>query len=243
MRERRWFMKKHKTAFFIVASMSVVAPSFLSGVALAQVVQSTLKTLYVSADYAMTTHKSKLVESNDTGSSVRYDLGFNIGAAKQIGLRLQSESSAIAFALNDSSTSFLFRDTKLTYRYGYFYLGAVSAYGEAAASGAGGTEMFSGRGTGFGYAAGFYLPVGRSVLQVDLTSASIASFLNKDESVEVSLGSRLDIDISGHIPLSKKHVLLDLGYRQRSLPISYAGTSYTDTIQNTYIGVTFGDDI
>lgn len=210
----------------------------------AQAVEAALKTLYVSADYAMTTHKSKLVESNDTGSTLRYSLGFNIGAAKQIGVRLQTESSGISFQLNDAATTLLFRDTKLTYRFGYFYLGAVSSYGEAAATGGDGEEMFSGRGTGFGYAAGIYMPVsGRSVLQVDVTSASISSFLNKDESVEVALGSRLDLDISGHIPITKKHVVLDLGYRQRTIPISYSGTSYTDTIQNTYIGFTFGDEI
>ncbi len=212
--------------------------------ALAQDVESGLKTIYLNSDYALTTHKSKLVESNDTGSSLRYSLGFNVGDQKELGVVLQTESSAIKFLLNETSTSLLFRDTRITYRLGYFYFGAVSGYAEAEAVAADGTDMFSGRGTGYGYIAGAYLPVGgRSLLQIDIASVSTSSFLNKDETVTVSLGSRLDIDISGHIPISKKYMTLDLGYRQRSLPIVYNSTSYTESMQKTYIGFTLGNEI
>lgn len=212
--------------------------------ALAQDVQANLKTVYVSADYAMTTHKSGLVLSNDTGSTTRYSLGFNVGDTKQLGVALQTETSAINFALNETSTAMLYRDTRFTYRMGYFYLGVVSAYAEASAAAADGTDIFSGQGAGTGYIAGFYVPVGgRSLLQVDFTSAAIASFLNKDEAVTVAMGSRTDIDITGHLPISKRSVGLDLGYRQRTQPITVADVTTTETIMNTYIGISFGGEM
>jgi len=219
----------------------ILVPTFSAS---AQDVDAGLKTIYLNADYALTTHKSKLVESNDTGTSLRYSLGFNVGDQKELGVVLQAESSAIKFLLNDTSTSLLFRDTRITYRLGYFYFGAVSGYAEAGAVAADGTDMFSGRGTGFGYIAGAYLPVGgRSLLQIDVASVSTSSFLNKDEAVTVALGSRLDIDISGHIPISKKIMTLDIGYRQRTLPIVYNSVSYAETMQKTYIGFTVGNEI
>ncbi len=231
--------------FLITHGVIVFGMIFIPSLpALAQDVEAGLKTIYLSSDYALTTHKSKLLGSNDTGTSLRYALGFNVGDRKELGVVLQTESSAIAFKLNETSTKLLFRDTRITYRLGYFYLGAVSAYAEAAAVAADGTDMFSGRGTGSGYTAGAFIPLGgRSLLQIDVTSATVSSFLNKDEAVTVSLGSRLDIDISGHIPISKKILTLDLGYRQRTLPIVYNSTSYSETMQKTYIGFTVGNEI
>lgn len=237
-------MKKFSLAplgYFGFFLAMILIPAFHAS---AQDVEAGLKTIYLNSDYALTTHKSKLVGSNDTGSSLRYRLGFNVGDQKELGVVLQTESSAIKFLLNDTSTSLLFRDTRITYRLGYFYFGAVSGYAEAGAVAADGTDMFSGRGTGYGYIAGAFLPVGgRSLLQIDVASVGTSSFLNKDESVTVSLGSRLDIDISGHIPISKKFMTLDLGYRQRSLPIVYNNTSYTEAMQKTYIGFTVGNEI
>ena len=167
-----------------------------------------------------------------------------MGDQKQLGVVLLTESSAINFLLNETSTTLLFRDTRITYRFGYFYVGVVSAYAEAAAVAADGTDMFSGRGTGYGYAAGAYIPVGgKSLLQIDITSASVSSFLNKDEDVTVAIGSRMDIDISGHIPISKRYFTLDLGYRQRTLPITYNSVSYSESMQKTYIGFTMGNEI
>jgi hypothetical protein len=224
------------------AGLIAVSSAFTTN-AFAQGLEASLKTLHVDVDYALTTHKSELVESNDTGSSLRYAVGFNVGAQKQLGIVLQTESSAIDFLLNETAMSLLYRDTRITYRLGYFYIGAVSAYAEAAATGTDGEEMFSGRGSGFGYTAGVLYPVGKSLLQVDVTSAAISDFLNKDEDVTVSLGSRTDIDISGHIPISRKYMTLDLGYRQRSQPITYQDTSYTDTMQKTYIGFSFGTNM
>ncbi|MEY4631548.1 MAG: hypothetical protein RIQ81_1668 [Pseudomonadota bacterium] len=215
----------------------------MASTAFGQGVESGLKTIYFNSDYALTTHKSELVESNDTGSSLRYAVGFNVGTQKELGIVLQTESSAISFLLNDTAVSLLYRDTRITYRLGYFYLGAVSAYAEASATGADGTEMFSGRGTGFGYTAGFFYPVGKSLIQVDATSAAISDFLNKDEAVTVAMGSRMDIDISGHIPVSRRYFTLDLGYRQRTQPLTYQSTAYTETMQKTYIGFSMGTDM
>ncbi len=227
-------------ASLVVAGIFFLAPAEL----LAQEIEAGLKTIYLSTDYALTTHKSELVESNDTGSSIRYGLGFNVGDQKQLGVVLLTESSAINFLLNETATTLLFRDTRITYRFGYFYVGVVSAYAEAAAVAADGTDMFSGRGTGYGYAAGVYIPVGgKSLLQIDITSASVSSFLNKDEDVTVAIGSRMDIDISGHIPISKRYFTLDLGYRQRTLPITYNSVSYSESMQKTYIGFTMGNEI
>ena len=227
-------------ASLVVMGIFFLAPAEL----LAQEIEAGLKTIYFSTDYALTTHKSELVESNDTGSSIRYGLGFNVGDQKQLGVVLLTESSAINFLLNETATTLLFRDTRITYRFGYFYVGVVSAYAEAAAVAADGTDMFSGRGTGYGYAAGAYIPVGgKSLLQIDITSASVSSFLNKDEDVTVAIGSRMDIDISGHIPISKRYFTLDLGYRQRTLPITYNSVSYSESMQKTYIGFTMGNEI
>lgn len=217
---------------------------FPETLALAQDVEANLKTVYVSADYAMTTHKSGLVESNDTGSTTRYSLGFNVGDRKQLNVALQTETSAISFALNSTATALLYRDTRISYRMGYFYLGIVSAYAEASAQSAGGTDIFSGQGAGTGYNAGVYIPVGgRALLQVDLTSVAISGFLNKDEAVTVSMGSRTDIDIVGHLPISKRSVGLDLGYRQRTQPITVADVTTTETVMNTYIGFSFGTEM
>lgn len=231
-----------RTTILIAALWISLAAGF-SSKAYAQGVESSLKTIHLDADYAMTTHKSELVESNDTGSSIRYGVGFNVGAQKELGIVLQTESSTISFLLNDTAVSLLYRDTRITYRLGYFYLGAVSAYAEASAEGADGAEMFSGRGSGFGYTAGALIPVGKSLLQVDVTSAAISDFLNKDEAVTVALGSRMDIDISGHIPISRRYFKLDLGYRQRTQPITYQGTAYTETMQKTYLGFSMGTDM
>ncbi len=70
-----------------VAGIFFLAPAEL----LAQEIEAGLKTIYLSTDYALTTHKSELVESNDTGSSIRYGLGFNVGDQKQLGVVLLTE--------------------------------------------------------------------------------------------------------------------------------------------------------
>lgn len=210
----------------------------------AQEIQSSLKTIYFNADYGLTTHKSELVESNDTGSSLRYSLGLNVGDQKQLGVVLQTESSTINFLLNETSTAVLYRDTRITYRLGYFYIGVISAYAQASAVAADGTDIFSGQGSGTGFAAGAYIPVGgRSLMQIDITSAGIADFLNKDENVEVKMGSRMVIDIAGHIPISKRYFNLDLGYRQRTQPFTVAGTSTSETVTTTYVGFSIGNEM
>ncbi|RYZ58071.1 MAG: hypothetical protein EOP07_08090 [Proteobacteria bacterium] len=186
-------------------------------------------------NYGLTTMKSKLVESNDTGSALGYSLGGFAGSGKNIEFNLGFEKDVATFALNDSKISYDWQDTKIRYHYGYFYAGIVFSRLNLMATSAG-TEIIDAAGSGYGGSLGFYAPVGRGgSLRIDVTQVNIAAMKNSI-ATEVSVPSRLDIDIGAAIDIWGKWLDFTFGYRMRTLSLE-TDAAYAESESSTYLGL------
>lgn len=186
-------------------------------------------------NYGLTTMKSKLVESNDTGSALGYSLGGFAGSGKNIEFNLGFEKDTAAFGLNDSKIAYDWQDTKIRYHYGYFYAGVVFSRLNLMVASAG-TETIDAAGSGYGGSLGFYTAVGRGgSLRIDVTSVNIAAMKNS-LATEVSVPSRLDIDIGAAIDIWGKWLDFTFGYRMRTLTVK-TDSSFAESESSTYLGL------
>ena len=203
--------------------------------------QSILPTAWLAFDYGLTTYKSKLVESNDTGGMVNYSIGANVGAQKTFGLVIRTDTSSIAFELNESKIESTWRDTVLRWRWGYAYLGGVLGQTSFKAETAG-TVAVEGTGSGYGANFGVYLPVGRSnAMQLDVTSVTIGEFSDAEQR-SVTFGARTDINISGQIEIVRRAIHSVLGYRYRTHALKAGDVSAEELHTATWVGLAFGAD-
>jgi hypothetical protein len=222
------------------AGVFIFACTFVSS-ANADEFERRLKTVYLEADYGLSTYKSKLVESNDTGSITSYTIGANIGADKPVAFVIRSDQSAISFLLNESAITSSWRDTIIRYRWGYMYVGGVMGQTTWEVKSAG-ADLFAGTGSGYGGNFGIMFPIGaRNLFTIDATSMTASTFVEKNEQ-DVKMGARTDINMYGNIGLTRDSLDLIVGYRQRSHSISYLSTSYAEIHTATFFGFQMGSD-
>lgn len=205
-------------------------------------VQSSIKTAYFLVDYGLSTYKSKMVQSNDTGSILSYTAGVNVGVEKNVGLLIRSDSSTINFQLNSSKIASSWRDTVLRYRWGYAYLGGIIGSADFQTTYLG-EPLFQGSGSGYGGNLGFFIPVGKNdIITVDVSSVTIGSFI-EEEQKDVKMGARTDINIQGNIGLTKNNAIdVIIGYHYRTHTISVESTSNAELHTATYVGFQMGGD-
>ena len=204
-------------------------------------VESQVRTVYLTADFGASTYKSKLVLENDTGNSIRYSLGAYVGAHKQVNIKIVRETAPITFAINSSSIKSQWDDTIISYRLGYFSLGAVleSTRMESTMSSA---PLFTATGTGYGGTVGFMTPLTRfTLLHFEATQATISQLQEKDQK-DVTFGPRLNIDAGATVDITKTSLDFMFGYRYMKHTITYQGTSNAELKTTTYLGFCTGLD-
>jgi hypothetical protein len=196
--------------------------------------RSSYPTFMVDVNYGLTTMKSKLVQSNDTGSSLNYSLGGFAGDDRQIEYSVGFESDATTFQLNDSKIAYDWQDTRLRYHLGMVYAGVVFSRLNMEMS-RGGVDIIDAAGSGYGGSAGFLTGIGRrGMIRFDVTSVSLPKLKNVVVG-EASVPSRLDIDLGVSIDLFGKWSNFNFGYRMRTITVK-ADVSASDTESATYLG-------
>jgi len=190
---------------------------------------------YLDLQYGQTTSKSKLVESNDTGSSMRYGLGSFAGQDSQFGFRLFGTIEQTKFALNDSAINGHWQDTMLNYFFGSFYLSVMLSRLEIKVEQQGET-IFDAAGSGFGFGAGWLQMIGRSnVVYLDVFQASIAELKNAED-LDLAIPQRMEVDIGARVSLWEQGLDLNFGYRLTNLTYSSI-SNFSDTTSTTYLGL------
>lgn len=221
--------------------IAALAAAIFTEQANADDIESQLPTIYLAADYGLSTYKSKLVESNDTGAITSYTLGANVGASKPVAILIRSDQSDIKFLLNESEIASSWRDTIIRYRWGYVYLGGVLGQTTWEVKSAG-VDLFAGTGSGYGGNFGIMVPIGaRNLFTLDVASVTASTFVEKNEK-DVKMAARTDINFLGNIGITRNSLDLLVGYRQRSHAVSYEATSYAEIHTATFFGFQMGSD-
>lgn len=194
-------------------------------------------TFFLDTTFGFTTFKSKLVDSNDTGTGLTYSLGGNAGVNRNYGFILRTDSSATTFALNESKVTQVWQDTIIRYRLGYFYLGVLFDTLDFKVNSQG-TELLDVAGSGMGGNAGFFVPIGRiGSFYLDATSVTLSTFRNV-LATEVKGGSRMDIDLGANFDVTKQLLDFVVGYRQRTMSFT-TDQAYAEAYYITYLGFRF----
>lgn len=195
-------------------------------------------TFWFDVTYGLSsTYKSKMVLSNDTGSSITYSLGGYGGEANDLGFAIKKFSDSIAFELNDSAIATSFQDSILKYRMAFFYVGVVFSQIEMIANKEG-TDLVDSAGSGMGGNLGIILPIGRiGAFFLDVTSVTYSKTRNELTS-EVNTGARMDIDLGTSFDITRNLIDFLMGYRQRTLAITI-DESYSELSMSTYLGLRF----
>lgn len=198
-------------------------------------------TAYFFTNYGLTTYKSKLLASNDTGTALTYGVGAHAGSEKDLGFEYRVESQTTALPLTTSSITTSWTSTIIKYRLWMFELGAVIGNAKVAATRES-VEILNVVGSGYGGYFGFMTPVGKNNL-LYLNAMSVATTKPVDSEARViSLGSRTDIDFGARIGVMKHGLDFTMGYRRRSNAITEAGTAFAELQTATYFGFQTGMD-
>jgi hypothetical protein len=199
------------------------------------------RTSYLFCDYGLVTYKSKLVESNDTGSELGYGVGARIGEDKRWEVRLRKESSKIAFELNSSAIESSYQDILIGYRWGFVEIGANIATAAMIAN-AEGEALFDATGSGYGGHFAILMPVARfAIVKIEANTAAISTTIEKEQK-DVGLGSRTDIELGANVDITKRYFDFIFGYRQRAHALKYLGSSFAEVRTATYLGLQLGVD-
>lgn len=216
--------------------------------------------LDVKAGYSI--YKSEMVQSNDTGVTIDYGFGVWAGQSHSVGMSLNREQSTFAFDLNGSAIGLSWQDIHGSVRFGMFKLGIVvsssstwivsaplDADGDGVLDPAGDAEDYLNiTTTGLGGNFGLNIPVNkRSELIADVNYITTQAVQEKSledasgtltEKESVALGPRLDLDLGASLSFARWFDLLG-GFKYRTYKMIVDGTTYTEQLNTTYIGVLF----
>lgn len=197
------------------------------------------RTVYLLANYGSGTYKSALMESNDTNGVVSYGVGTAAGQQMKLGIEYLVETSTTTFLLDSSSLQMKWDSTIIKYRLWAFELGAV--VGSVTAKGnRAGTDIFDCSGSGYGGYFGMQFPIGkRSTIDIKAMQVATGETIDKKQR-EVTIGPRLDLEISSRIGITRKSLDATIGYRRRTNTITEAGTTYAELQTATFLGFVTG---
>jgi len=189
----------------------------------------------VDVQYALTTSKSKLVGSNDTGTALRYGLGGYAGSNSNLAFLMHFDRDTTGFLLNDSKMDMSWQDTRIRYHMGYFYLGALFTRLEMTANKEG-VDVVDAAGSGMGINAGTLIGIGRGgSVYLDVMTATLPTMKNAIDQ-EIAITQRMDIDIGGSIDLTSKLLDLTFGYKIRNVTVK-TDAAYAELLSTTYAGL------
>lgn len=203
--------------------------------ALANADEKLLPDFFFDTQFGLTTSKSKLVLSNDTGTALRYGFGTNAGSDSKLALMLHFDHDATTFALNDSKIDMTWQDTRVRYHMGFFYLGALFTRLEMKVDQAG-APFIDAAGSGMGANTGLLFGFGKGgSFYLDIQTASLTNMKNSLAQT-VSVSQRLDLDLGASFDLTAKLLDLCFGYRTRQLTV-VTDTAYKEALTSTYVGL------
>lgn len=204
-------------------------------------IEQQLRTAYLDADFGASTYKSKLQLQNDTGNTMRVTVGANVGAKKDVTIRLIRESTPINFEYSTGSITSLWNQTAITYRLGFFYFGPVISQVAMEAT-KDGAPLFTLTGSGYGGAAGFLCPLSKgTLLHLDVVEAGISQIQEKEQK-PVTFGPRINVDLGGSVDITKRALDFIFGYRYMKHSITYNETANAELMTTTYLGLSTGFD-
>jgi hypothetical protein len=181
------------------------------------------------------TYKSKLVDSNDTGSNIMYAIGGNAGAESSFGFAVKTETNTTAFQLNESKVASTWQDAILRYNIGYFYLGLTFTDLTLKVNNAG-TETVDSIAKGYGANLGFFIPFGRAgIFYFDAMSNTLSTVWDKLAVTTYKGASRTDADLGFAYNITRESFVLLVGYKQRTGSIT-TDSSYSEQLMTTYFG-------
>ncbi|SME93785.1 hypothetical protein [Pseudobacteriovorax antillogorgiicola] len=228
-------MKYIKKAKFVGILAIILVASTASG--RARDFKHITPTLAILTSFSLSTYKSELVASNDTGTGFSYGIGGYAGEDGTLGFFLKIDSASTSFALNSSSNAVTWQDTLIRYRWSYFYLGPIFSMMDYKVNQEG-TELLDLKSSGIGGNLGMMVPLGNTgAIFLDLSSVTMSSTVNK-LATEANIGSRTDFDLGASIDVTRSLVDFTFGYRQQQYTVSTDST-YTETYLATYLGLNF----
>lgn len=226
-------------------------------------------TFQLNASGGYSVYKSKLVQSNDTSTTVAYGLGVYAGSEQNVGFLLNREASTFAFELNSASIAVEWQDLHIRYRLGPIYLGAIitssswliKAPPDADEDGildpgADAVAFLDATSTGYGANFGSRFPIakrGEAYIDVTYSMAGLAreTASDPDEAEaadapvpgtrEIGIGPRMVFDIGGAIGFSRSFKGL-CGFKYRTYSLSVDGEAYAELHTTTYLGLGAGFD-
>jgi hypothetical protein len=211
-------------------------------------------TAYVEASEGYSVYESKMVASNDTGTTLRYGFGVWAGASHSVGMLLERESSAFTFKLNSSSIAVNWQDVAMRCRWGPLYAGAListsswvvkapplDATGKPTV-GATPVEFIDIQTTGYGLQTGLSLPIGKSgsvFAEVKDVPSGVVLAQEPEAGVappKTTMGARTEFELGGALALTKS-LEATAGFRDRSYQLTVGGTAYKEQLNTTYLGL------
>lgn len=232
-------------------------------------IDSQTPTFFVNATGGYSVYKSKMVQSNDTSTTVAYGFGVYAGSDRNIGFLLNREASTFAFELNSASIGVEWQDIHVRYRYGPVYMGAlittstwaVQAPPDADADGlldadTEAVEYLNMTSSGYGANVGARIPAGkRGEAYVDITYAAAGAIRETASDPDVAeaagaavpgtrvlgIGPRMDLDLGGSIGMTKWLKGL-CGFKYRTYQLSVDSVTFAELHTTTYMGLGAGWD-
>lgn len=227
--------KNFNIIFSTFLCLIISKSSFAEG----ELLQSHIQTLKFNMDYGFSTSKSKAVESNDTGSTLRYGLDINAGQDLALGVTLLTETASYNYELNNSSMATSFQDLIFSYTLYWLKFGLVFSNATLLAKKEN-VELSELSGSGYGALMNFYWPLNKKSLLYLNTLFTSTSKAEDKVAEKASIAARMNIDFGASIDLSREVWKLNFGYRQHSFGLALDGENYDELSTSTYLGIAAG---
>lgn len=231
-RKHQWILGA-AVFFLFVKSTNLFAQS--------NIIDRRTKTAFGDVGYGFSTGKSKMLESNDTGSLIRVSAGTHVGEEKGILIGLDYEILTLPYALVEHDFVKTDTDILLNYRLGFFSAGLMIASSEVVLTG-GGEELITSTASGFGGNTAVNIPFGKSTLTY--FKAKFATYNESTDTVDetTALKTKMTIDIGGNVLLSRDIFYMVFGYRYETFGLSYLASTHAELFTTTYVGFGMGWD-
>ncbi|MFK7872999.1 MAG: hypothetical protein AB8C84_07490 [Oligoflexales bacterium] len=192
----------------------------------------------------LSTYKSEMVASVDTSTSSGISLESNAGSQGQISAFISQVNNTTSFQFtaggvpSGSTTSFI--DSGFLFRWKWLQLGPAwsSLYAEIDREG---SPHIRGTGLGQGGRVALVIPIRKgSHIFLKATQTSYSTFNEAIQELDAAaLGTRSDLFIGGRVRVTKSLISFDMGYRQQTFVMSLLGTTTSEAITTTWVGLNF----
>ena len=196
-------------------------------------------TVFARGDAGYTTFDSRMVDSNASGTSVRYSAGAWAGDSRTLGMSFTSADTRMKFPLNESKISTSFRDLRAQARFGWVTPTFVASLSEMKGNKEG-TEIVDLYGTGFGGGLGVHAPIyERLVLRFEGIFVRTGKAYDK-QTRKVSLGDRMEGDAAASFAVLKDILDLNVGYSLRRYTVGVEADTWKESQSTPYVGLQLG---